>query len=134
MQALPPNTVMAPWTRSAQLELQLASTEAWSTAQARRAVLHVEAEPSTFRRLGHCLRRSCRHWHVEGSLGIASQKAIEFFSGDGAHPYPQCMPVKDAKPMRKMPDPAQWSWSLPVKGTLSLSLRLPESLVPPRRL
>ncbi len=86
------------------------------------------------------MRRSCCHWHrhgdVEGSLGIASesQKAIEFFSGDGAHPYPQCMPVKDAKRMRKMPDPAQWSWSLPVKGTLSLSLRLPESLVPRRRL
>ena len=34
-------------------------------------------------RLNQTMRRSCHHWHVEGSLGIASQTAIEFFSGDG---------------------------------------------------
>ncbi len=91
-------------------------------------MLHVGAEPSACRRLGHCLRRSCpwHDWHVEGSLGIASQTAIEFrvFFGnhDGAHPTPSrmsrrmrtiiesasCMPVKDAnlRPVRKMHDPA----------------------------
>jgi hypothetical protein len=74
--------------------------------------------------LWHCLRRSCRHGHwpghvelssLKGRWGIASQTAIEFFSGDGAHPHPQCMPVKDARPMRKMhiplarePGACQW--------------------------
>ncbi len=33
------------------------------------------------RRLRHCLRQSCHH--VEGSLGIAPQTAIDVFSGDG---------------------------------------------------
>jgi hypothetical protein len=28
---------------------------------------------------------------------VTDGSAIEFFSGDGAHPHPQCMPVKDAK-------------------------------------
>ena len=98
-------------------------------AQARRAVLHcghVGAEPSACRRLGHCLRRSCCHWHVdsEASLGIASQTAIESVSGDGAHPHPACMPRRPvtrkdaAKPMRKMHDPAG-AGSLPVDGDLT---------------
>jgi hypothetical protein len=93
------------------------------------AVLHrdVGAEPSACRRLGHCLRRSCRHWHVEGSLGIASQTAtrIEFFEIRRWCASAFCMPVKDAKPMRKMHDLAG-AGSLPVtaeaRGTLDITL------------
>jgi hypothetical protein len=115
---------MASWTRSAQLELQLASTEAWSTAQARRAVLHSVA------RWGRTIGVPAPWSMLEAELpplarGRVAGNRVTEGPGPGdrilfkfrrwcASALASCMPVpvKDAKPMRieNARSESRWSW------------------------